>query len=194
MIRLVDKSTLRAEALRRRDALDDDARKAAAQAIAGRAVLLIKRDASAVVSGYWPIRSEIDPRPLLDAARALGHRVALPVLIDTETLRFRIWNLADPLVSAGFGTVGPDASAPEVVPDIVFLPLAGFDRGGHRIGYGKGHYDRAIAALAGLGHRPLLAGLAFAVQEVDKVPSEPHDIPLDYIVTEDELIAATPRA
>lgn len=158
-----------------------------------RARPLIENAQPSIVSGYWPIRSEIDPRPLLALARHDGHAVALPVLIDSETLRFRLWDEGAALVPAGFGTIGPDAAAPDIVPDIVLLPLAGFDRSGHRIGYGKGHYDRAIARLATSGHRPLLVGLAFGVQEVDKVPFEPHDIPLDFILTEDELIAAPPR-
>jgi 5-formyltetrahydrofolate cyclo-ligase len=183
------KSVLRGEALSRRDALDAAARAAAEAAFLRHAGALFDAPGR-VVSAYWPIRSEADPRPLLERARDAGAIAALPVLIDRETLRFRRWDTADALVPAGFGTVGPPAHAPEVRPDIVILPLSAFDRDGHRIGYGKGHYDRAVAAILASGARPLLVGLAFAVQEADIVPFEPHDIPLDYILTEAELIAA----
>lgn len=183
------KAHLRAAALARRDALDASTRAEADAAFLHHAGALFDTPGR-IVSGYWPIRSEADPRPLLERARAAGAIVALPVLIDRETLRFRRFDAGIAMEPAGFGTVGPPAHAPEVVPDIIILPLSAFDRAGHRIGYGKGHYDRAVAGIVAAGRRPLLVGLAFAVQEVDKVPFEPHDIPLDYILTEAERIAA----
>ena len=93
-----------------------------------------------------------------------------------------------PLVPAGFGTYGPPETAPEVVPDLMIVPLAAFDRRLNRIGYGKGHFDRAVAALVDAGRPPVLLGLAFAAQEVEKISAEPHDIALDFLVTERELI------
>lgn len=188
-VAVTNKNHLRSAALARRDAIDPAARAAAGERILRQAGSLFDQP-ERIVSGYWPIRSEADPRPLLERARCSGASIALPVLLDAETLRFRRWETGTPLEPAGFGTLGPAAGAPFVVPDIVILPLAAFDRRGHRIGYGKGHYDRAVAGLVASGVQPLLVGLAFAVQEVDKVPFEPHDIPLDYILTEDELIAA----
>jgi 5-formyltetrahydrofolate cyclo-ligase len=191
---VISKAILRGDALARRDAIDASVRAEADAAFlehaAARKAAALFDAPGRVVSGYWPIRSEADPRPLLERARAAGATVALPVLLDRETLRFRRWDAGVALAPAGFGTVGPPAHAVELVPDIIILPLSAFDRAGHRIGYGKGHYDRAVAAIVGSGARPLLVGLAFAVQEVDKVPFEPHDIPLDYILTEAELIAA----
>ncbi|WEK50428.1 MAG: 5-formyltetrahydrofolate cyclo-ligase [Candidatus Kaistia colombiensis] len=186
---MTNKNQLRAAALARRDAVDLSARAAAGGRILRHAGSLFDQPGR-IVSGYWPIRSEADPRPLLERARRAGAAIALPVLLDAETLLFRRWEVGAVLEPAGFGTVGPSVAAPFVIPDIVILPLAAFDRRGHRIGYGKGHYDRAVAGLVASGAQPLLVGLAFAVQEVDKVPFEPHDIPLDYILTEDELIAA----
>lgn len=141
-----------------------------------------------VLSGYFPIRSEADPRPLMSIAAARGVELALPVTTPAGLL-FRRWHHGDPLIPAGFGTSGPSPAAPSVIPDILVMPLAAFDRRLHRIGYGQGHYDRAIDGLRADGHKPLLIGLAFAAQEVEKVPFEPHDIPLDFIVTEEELIA-----
>jgi 5-formyltetrahydrofolate cyclo-ligase len=85
---------------------------------------------------------------------------------------------------AGFGTMAPGPEAEELRPDVLLMPLAGFDRQGNRIGYGKGHYDTAISSLEKSG--PLLCiGLAFALQEVELVPAEGHDKPLAGILTED---------
>ena len=148
---------------------------------------LILQRPPAVVSAYWPIRSEADPRPLLDALRVAGVAVALPVVRDAELLLSRQWVSGALLVPAGFGTLGPGPQT-EAVPDAVILPLAAFDRTGHRIGYGKGHYDRAIARLAALATHPLLIGLAFSTQEVAHVPAEPHDVALDAVVTEREAV------
>ncbi|WP_201400782.1 5-formyltetrahydrofolate cyclo-ligase [Kaistia sp. 32K] len=183
------KNQLRAAALARRDGLSIAARQHAVDGFLRHGVEWFE-PAGRIVSGYWPIRSEADPRPLIEGARAAGATIALPVLVDAETLRFRRWEAGAELHPAGFGTVGPSADAPFVMPDVILLPLAAFDRRGHRIGYGKGHYDRAVAAIFASGARPLLVGLAFAVQEVDKVPFETHDIPLDYILTEAERITA----
>ncbi len=185
---MTDKSALRAASLARRASLDLDHRAAHALAAAGHAKPILVDCRGWTVSGYWPIRSEIDPRPLMTIAAACGAGLALPVTTP-HGLLFRQWRPGERLVDAGFGTFGPPPSASEVQPDAMIMPLAAFDRRGHRIGYGQGHYDRAIAAFRADGHRPRLIGLAFAVQEVEKVPFEPHDIPLDFIVTEEELIA-----
>ncbi|MBZ9936713.1 5-formyltetrahydrofolate cyclo-ligase [Mesorhizobium sp. BR1-1-16] len=184
-----EKSELRAVALARRDAISPEARVAHAAAAAERAKPVLVELRGRILSAYFPIRSEADPGPLMTVAAARGAELALPITTPSG-LVFRRWHHGEPLVPAGFGTSGPSPAAPAVVPDILVVPLAAFDRRLHRIGYGKGHYDRAIDGLRALGHRPLLIGLAFAVQEVEKVPFEPHDIPLDFIVTEEELIAA----
>ncbi|CZT33080.1 5-formyltetrahydrofolate cyclo-ligase [Rhizobium sp. 9140] len=191
------KALLRAERLSLRDALSPEARAAGAAAMLrhigtpefARAFHL----AGSMVSGFWPIRSEPDIRPLLEALRGMGARLCLPVVLDRETIVFREYRAGSPVVKTGFGTTGPDKTAPEVDPDIMLVPLSAFDRGGHRIGYGAGHYDRAIARLDALGKRPRLIGIAFACQEVASVPFEPHDIPLDAILTEEGLIETQRR-
>lgn len=138
--------------------------------------------AGAVVAGFWPIRDEIDPRPLMDRLRQLGHPLCLPVMTG-PSLIFRRLERDTELVSAGFGTSEPGPSAEEVRPNVLLMPLAGFDGKGTRIGYGKAFYDITIAQLQHSG--PLLCiGLAFSVQEVDRVPAEAHDKPLNGILTE----------
>lgn len=137
----------------------------------------------AVVAGFWPIRDEIDPRPLMDRLRQNGHSLCLPVVAKPH-LQFRKLVRGAAMGPAGFGTMAPGPEADELRPDVLLMPLAGFDKHGNRIGYGKGYYDTAIAALEKDG--PLLCiGLAFSVQEVDLVPAEGHDKPLAGILTED---------
>jgi 5-formyltetrahydrofolate cyclo-ligase len=137
-----------------------------------------------VVSGFWPIRDEIDPRPLMDALRARGHRLALPAIVDGE-LVFRELTRETALQPAGFGTLEPPAAADELSPACMLVPLAAFDRRGRRIGYGRGYYDRAITRLAaGAGRDPVTVGIAFSVQEVEEVPEEAHDRRLGRVLTE----------
>ena len=103
-----------------------------------------------------------------------------------QSLRFRVWHPGDRLLPGPLGILEPSPAAAEIVPDIVLVPLAAFDRTGHRIGYGAGHYDRTLAQL----HKSkgfAAIGLAFAAQEVEAVPALRHDVPLDYVLTESNL-------
>lgn len=136
---------------------------------------------TAVVAGYRAIQHEIDPAPLLAALDARGLTLALPA-ISADALVFRAWRPGLPLVPGAFGIEEPGASAVRLEPDVVLVPLLAFDRRGHRLGYGAGYYDRALAALrAGAGVRAV--GLAFDFQGVEVLPSDGHDEPLDAVVT-----------
>ncbi|MEM8839243.1 MAG: 5-formyltetrahydrofolate cyclo-ligase [Pseudomonadota bacterium] len=146
------------------------------------------------VSGFWPINSEIDPRPVMHALRDRGARLALPVVLNRTTLEFREYRNDEDLIDAGFGTKGPSPNAARVDPDVMLIPLSVFDTYGGRIGYGAGFYDRAIDALAAQGKPPFKAGLAFALQEVPLVPQEPHDWRLDLIVTHEGPIKPERRS
>ncbi|WP_262028684.1 5-formyltetrahydrofolate cyclo-ligase [Microvirga sp. Mcv34] len=180
------KERLRSEVFARRDALDKDVRHEAARRIADSALGFSDLKGVTPVGGYWPIRSEVDPRPLMDALVERGQDVALSQILHPH-LSWRLWRPGDVLVKGGFGVREPGPDAPEVFPKALLVPLVAFDRRGGRIGYGKGHFDRAIAALE-TQHPVLTIGLAYAVQEIDKVPVEPHDRRLDVIITEAELI------
>jgi 5-formyltetrahydrofolate cyclo-ligase len=177
------KADLRTAALGRRDALSDEQRAAAAKIIATRGLpVAIKR--GAVVAGYSPIRSEIDPVGLMRTLAAKGARLALPaVMMRGKSLAFRAWSPGDRLTLGPLGILEPSPAAAELVPDIVLVPLAAFDRAGHRIGYGAGHYDFALAHLR-KAKTIAAIGLAFAVQEIKAVPMQPHDVALDYVLTE----------
>ncbi len=181
------KATLRAAALAARDALSSEHRAAAAQAIAARG-LPIEIMPGAVVAGYSPIRSEIDPAPLLRKLAAPGVQLALPaIMADDQPLKFRAWAFNDRLRRGRLGILEPPPNAAEIVPDILLVPLAAFDRLGHRIGYGAGHYDRTLQQLRELKVITAI-GLAFAAQEVEAVPALLHDVALDYVLTETQML------
>jgi 5-formyltetrahydrofolate cyclo-ligase len=178
-----EKATLRAAGLAARDALSDAERAAAALALAARG-LPFEILPGNVVSGYSPIRSEIDPVPLMRALAEQGARLALPaVMARGKSLAFRAWSAGDRLMLGPLGILEPSPAAAELIPDIMLVPLAAFDRAGHRIGYGAGHYDFTLAHLRKV--KPIAAiGIAFAVQEIKTVPALPHDVALDYVLTE----------
>jgi 5-formyltetrahydrofolate cyclo-ligase len=183
------KARLRDEVFARRDALDPVWRAEASLAMAERAAAIPELRDREPVSGFWPIRSEIDVKILLEALHARGQTVCLPV-VARPAMIFRAWRPGGELVRSGFGVSEPAPTAPEVSPRAMLVPLAAFDRRGGRIGYGKGHFDKAIAAVEAR-HPVLTVGVAFSVQEVASVPMEPHDRHLDLIVTESELIRST---
>ena len=176
------KAASRAAALSRREGLSAPFREEASRRIAQYVLDYLRQRNPGCVSAYWPIRSETDPRPILEALAKQDTLLALPRL-DGGRMTFRSWSWGEPLVTGGFGLSEPPADAAEAVPDIVLTPLAAFDRLGGRIGYGKGYYDAALAALERQG--PVIAvGLAFCTQETKAVPNEPHDRRLNAVITE----------
>jgi 5-formyltetrahydrofolate cyclo-ligase len=181
------KAQLRAETLARRDALPAAERKAAAEAIAARGFPLdVPR--GAIVSGFMPMRSEINPLPLLKRLAADGATLALPVVAGRgKPLVMRAWEFGAPLEAGVWGISQPKADAPEADPDILIVPLAAFDRSGHRIGYGAGYYDMTINRLRGM-KSVVAVGIAYAAQEVPEVPTTPRDARLDLVLTERDVI------
>lgn len=177
------KADLRAAALAAREALGDKKRAAAANKIAKRG-LPIEIAAGTVVSGYSPIRNEIDPTPLMLKLALAGARLALPVInARGKSLTFRAWSPSDRLVLGSLGIPEPSPASAELIPDIMLVPLAAFDRAGHRIGYGAGHYDHTFAHLR-KSHHVTGVGLAFSVQETPSIPAMSHDVALDFVLTE----------
>lgn len=181
------KARLRTEALARRDALPPDVRAAAAEAIAARPLPAVPFP-GAVVSGFMPIKSEINPLPLLRRYADAGARLALPAIAGRgQPLAMRAWAVGEKLVAGQWGIREPDASAAEIDPDIMLVPLAAFDRRGYRLGYGAGYYDMTITAIR--GRKSVIAiGIAYAVQEFAEVPISTHDAKLDLVLTEREVI------
>ena len=136
------------------------------------------------MAGYWPTNEEADIRPLMTALHQRGHRLALPrVIARGAPLRFLRWHPGDRL-EAGFGGIPePAAGAEEIHPEVLLVPLLGFDGTGLRLGYGGGFYDRTLAALRRAGGVEAI-GIAFSDQEVDSLPAGDHDERLDWVVTE----------
>ena len=182
------KASLRAVSLTARDALGEAMRAEKSAAICRAGSVALAVSSGQTVSGYYPIRSEVDAMPLLAALGKGGARLCLPAVLDRETIVFRQWNPVDPLVDVGWGTMGAPAEAPVVDPDLILMPLAAFDRQGNRIGYGAGHYDRAIDRMRQKGLNPRLIGIAFDCQEVAEVPAGPYDIPMNGVLTESGLV------
>jgi 5-formyltetrahydrofolate cyclo-ligase len=138
----------------------------------------------AVVAGYLPLGGEIDPWPTLRRLADAGARIALPVALDRRgPLIFRAYAPGDPLEPDAVKIPAPAGAAQTLVPDLVIAPLLAFDAEGHRLGQGAGHYDRTLQALRERGSVWVI-GLAYAGQRIERVPREPHDQPLDAILTE----------
>ena len=144
-----------------------------------------------VVSGFLPIGSEINTLKALDRFRELGCTICLPCVVEKDApLVFRAWTPGDELIEESFGTRAPADTAAVVEPDLLLVPMLAFDRDGYRLGYGGGFYDRSLDRLRGM-KRVVAVGVAFAGQEVDAVPHDALDQPLDWIVTEKEAIRLT---
>lgn len=174
------KAALRTAAEARRAAVATDP-----EAPARRLLPLLAGASGRVLSGYWPMRGEADPRPAM--AAHVGP-VCLPVVeARGRPLRFRRWAFGQPLVSGAYGAMVPADNAEDLAPDVLIVPLLAFDRAGYRLGYGGGFYDRTLEALRARGPRQAI-GLAFAAQEVAAVPRAATDQPLDLIVTEAEIL------
>ena len=189
------KAELRRRSLARRDLITPQEAHEAAASVARRGVALVagfardaKLSAPPVVSVYWPIRSELNTRPLIDALTAAGFCVTLPVMHKVrQPLVFRAFTPGDDLVKGPFGLSEPSDDKPAYDPDIVFSPLAAFDRRGFRLGYGGGIYDATLSTLR--AKKAVIAvGVAYSCQEADHVPIEPHDQRLDAVMTEQETL------
>lgn len=181
------KAEVRQDVLTRRDALSAFERERFSRQIKQHFSEL-DIDPAAVISAFLPIRSEADLNSLIEELWTVNHKVCLPFMLDRETIEFRQYGPQTVLIDNGFGTVAPQDGSDVIDPDIMLVPLSAFDQSGGRIGYGAGFYDRAIGRLLEDGKTPLLIGVAFSCQEVDQVPCEDHDIPLDMVLTENGLL------
>lgn len=180
------KKALREEALARRDALTPDYRQRAAETIAD-LPFPVSVPAGAIVSGFFPMKTEISPLPLMRKLAAAGAKLALPRIVGRgHPLSMRAWNFGDELVPGQWGIREPVPDAPEAVPDILLVPFAAYDCAGYRVGYGAGYYDRTIAMAQGK-KKVVTIGFGCVAQEVEQCPVEAHDKRLDFILTEKGL-------
>ena len=183
------KAALRRQLRAARAAIPDAERAARAKAGVARLLALIEPLPATVIAGFWPLPGEFELRPAFAPLAARGHTIALPRMQgEARPLTFHVHREDDPLLAGGFGVQEPSPEAPVVRPRVVLVPLLGFDRCGHRLGYGKGFYDRTLAGLHADDPDLLAIGIAFACQEVAVVPVHAGDHPLDSVVTEREVV------
>ena len=176
------KKQARTEAARRRAAAHEALKDTAGAALAARGLPV--RCAPGIVSGFIPYKSEISTIALLNALNHGGWTTCLPVVIAAEQpLVFRAWSPGEELVPGLWDIPIPLESAPELVPDVLLVPMLAFDARGYRLGYGGGFYDRTLQKLR--AQKTIVAiGVAYAAQMVDEVPRNAHDAPLDFVMTE----------
>lgn len=178
------KRTLRSAMLAWRRGLDEEARRAAAQGLIATLRAEKPFEVPSIVSGFWPIKDEIDIVPLMSELHAEGCTIALPVVQGRgQHLLFRVWQPGDELEAGVFGTLQPSARCETVEPDALLVPLLACDREGWRLGYGGGFYDRTIEELR--KKRAVTAiGVGFDGQLVPEVPHGPDDQRLDWLLTD----------
>lgn len=180
----------RRQLLQAREAVD-----ASVRADWGRAISRSLLDGFTLLAGaklgiYWPIRAEYDPRFVAHTLRNSGAQTGLPVVVGKgQPLVFRAWQPGTEMREGGLGIPYPAAS-PEITLDAVLVPPVGFDEKGYRLGYGAGFFDRTLAALS---PQPLAIGVAFECQRLPSIEPQPHDIALDFIVTEAAIYLTRPE-
>ncbi|HXD44961.1 MAG TPA: 5-formyltetrahydrofolate cyclo-ligase [Pseudolabrys sp.] len=181
------KTELRNATLAKRDAMPADERQRGGEAIAARPFPLPIAPGM-IVSGFMPLKSEINPLPLLRRLAAAGAKLALPAIAGRgKPLTMRAYAFGDDFARGQWGIREPKPEQPEVFPDVLIVPLACFDRAGHRIGYGAGYYDMTIHRLRAM-KKAVAIGIAFAAQEIAKVPATERDERLDLVLTESGTI------
>ena len=170
---------LRREMVARRAALGDDEHRVLSSRVVEQLFLALPRPR--IVAFCWPIKHEPDVRAIVGRWSKLGTRAALPVVVaEAAPLAFRLWEDDVPLAPDRYGIPAP-TSGDFVVPDMILLPLNGFDSDGYRLGYGGGYFDRTLAALQ---PRPVAVGVGFEVNRLDSIRPESHDQRLDWLVSE----------
>ena len=171
----------RAALIAARQALGAAEHRAASRAILDRLGAEFPNLAARLVGFYWPIRRELDPLPLVRRLIAAGGAAALPMVVGKgQPLEFRRWQ-PGATMAVGVYDIPYPAEGPAVVPQALLVPLLGFDAAGYRLGYGAGYYDRTIASFA---DKPLLIGVGFELGRLATIFPQPHDIPMDVVLTE----------
>lgn len=171
--------------IKERLAIPSDTRRRHAERIADNLEQVIGDVAGLIVSAYWPFRGEPDLRSLLERLAACGGCTALPVVIGRgQPLVFRAWAPGEPLQRGVWNIPVPHNDAEIVVPDVVIAPVVGFDRGCYRLGYGGGFFDRTLAAAP---NTPLVLGVGYGQAAIGSIYPQPHDIPMNVVVTEDSV-------
>ncbi len=138
-----------------------------------------------VIAFFHPLKHEINLLPIACFLDEQGYKIALPrIIAEQKLLTFKEWVITDSLETNHFGVKEPLESAIDIAPDLIITPLLGFDRRGARLGYGGGYYDKTLVNYP----KSIKVALCYSFQEVKNIPKEPHDVPLDWVITEKEII------
>ena len=180
--RQAERERLRAERL----ALSVEARQVCTQALARHLTTLLSERcgdlAGRVLSGYWPIRGELDQRPWMTTLHAKGAVLALPVVETPRApLTFRRWEPGMKTERGHWGIPVPPEASQRLTPEICLAPLVGWDAAGYRLGYGGGYFDRTLASLT---PKPLVIGVGLQSARLDSIAPQPHDVLMSFVVTE----------
>jgi 5-formyltetrahydrofolate cyclo-ligase len=171
----------RAALVERRLAMSAADRTASSEAITATLLQALSSRSGGLIGIYWPFKGEYDPRPLATSMLARGTRFALPVVLEkARPVIFRAWWPGIAMTSGIWNIPIPDAGEP-VAPDVLLVPLLGFDKHNYRLGYGGGYYDRTLASIP---DRPRTIGVGYENAQIATIFPQPHDIPMDVIVTE----------
>ncbi len=183
------KSNMRIKAQRRRQELSFEAREVAHDKILSHADAIMPKCAGKVVALYNPIRSEVDVLQLIPQLEEVGAKAICMPVVPKGKLAPLVFRVFDPSrLNRGYGGIQePTEDCEAMTPEVLFVPLLGFDKGCMRLGYGAGHYDMTLATYKDAGHTPLTVGVAFGVQRFDDVPAKDHDVALDYILTDEAV-------
>lgn len=178
----------RAELIARRKAIPADVQRRSNERLTELLLLGFPLLERLTIGFYWPFNGEVDPRVAVQRFRARGARTALPVVVAKNApLEFREWEPGVATVPGVFGLPVPQSAA--VVPDVLLMPPVGFDATGFRLGYGGGYFDRTLARLA---PQPLKIGLARATSRIETIHPQPHDIAMDFVITEAGIYEVSP--
>jgi 5-formyltetrahydrofolate cyclo-ligase len=175
----------RAELLERRGKLELEVRKRHAESVTQRLLATVDLRAYPVLGFYWPIRGELDLRELARRHIEAGGTAALPVVV-AKNAPVELWKWQyGAAMQRGFWNIPVPAERRVVRPDVLVIPLVGYDAAGFRLGYGGGYYDRTLASLA---PRPFCIGVGYDDAQLESIQPQPHDIPMNVIVTERRVL------
>jgi len=140
------------------------------------------------IASYYPSNYEVNTLSFIEQASKKNYKISLPVVRPSGKMSFKPWKYKDPLYVSTFGTLEPQSSQKEVIPDLVMVPLVAFDSKLNRLGYGKGYYDRMLNKISLTKKKVIFLGIAYSFQKHKKIPVNHHDVKLDYIFTEKGII------
>ena len=180
----------RVELLQARNALSPEVHRRQSERVLENLSAIGRDFTGSLVGFYWPLPGEISVLPFIERVFAEGGSAALPVVIGKDkALEFRTWRPEDRMEAGVFGTVHPLYGA-AVEPDVLILPLVGFDDGCYRLGYGGGYYDRTLRATL---RKPLTIGVGFDIGRLNTIYPQPYDVALDIILTESATYGSLDR-